>query len=224
MKLPGSIEERLTVLHPERCRLLREKDVAGLEDHGLRIDCSLAGATRAVQLRLKPQDIQLLRGSVCADFALLLERGDDVFEAHVIELKKSVGEWEWVHIREQLEWAVVRLLAIAGVLGIRLQGVTTYTVLCNDKLARESSANLAGMKIPVGAPSTTDTGANVRRWAEARRSWESGRLRMEAFARSVEHRRIVTGEAGSAAVTCRLRATAAADETTWTFEPVQTGR
>ena len=220
MKLPGSIEERLDVFRPERRRLLRETDVADLEDAGLRVECALAGATWGIELRMRPQDIQLLRKDVCADFALLLARGDDAFEAHVIELKKSVGEREWIHIREQLQWAVVRLLAVAGILGARIEGVTVYTAFSNDKLARETSPNLVGMKIPVGPPPTTEDDATVRRFAEARRSWESGRFRMEVLGSDVEHRRIQTNEAGRAAVACRARPGAREAEARWVFEPV----
>lgn len=218
MRLPGTIEERLQVIQAERCLLLREVEVAELEDDGIHVGCSLAGFTTCIQLRLKPNDVQFLRERVCADFALLLARGEDAFEAHVLELKKSVGEKEWLHIQEQLEWAVVRLLAIAGVLGIHIQAVTVYTVFCNDKLSRESAPDPAAMKIPVGTSADPQRAAAARRWAEARRSWEQGRIHLKTFARDIEHRRI-PADTGIAAVTCCPHPTPADHATTWRFDP-----
>ncbi|XYH99099.1 hypothetical protein ACMHYB_04840 [Sorangium sp. So ce1128] len=220
MRLPGTIEERLDLIRVERRRLLHAQDVAALEDAGVHVACSLAGATSCIQLRLEPQDVQFLREGVCADFALLLSRGDDVFEAHIVELKKTVGDKDWAHVQKQLEWAIVRLMAIAGVLGIRIDGVTVYTAFCNDKLARERSPNLVNMKIPVGPPDTSASDASARRWAEARLSWERGKLRMEVVGRDVEHRRIPANEAGRAWVACRPRSLPSEHETNWIFEPV----
>jgi hypothetical protein len=220
MRLPGTIEERLNVLHADRCRLLHEMDVAELEDEGVRVDCSLGGATYGIHLRLKPEDVQFLRERVCADFALLLARGDEAFEAHIVELKKTVREKDWTHVQEQLEWAAVRMLAIGGVLGVQIHGVTVYTAFCNDKLSRESSPNLVGMKIPVGPTDISSSDANLRRWAEARLSWERGHVRMDVFGRDVEHRRIRANEAGRAAVACRLRSLPGEHDTKWYFEPV----
>ncbi|WP_438007916.1 hypothetical protein WME89_03880 [Sorangium sp. So ce321] len=220
MRLPGTIEERLDLIRVERRRLLHGQDVAALEDAGVHVECSLDGATSCIQLRLEPQDVQFLREGVCADFALLLSRGDDVFEAHIVELKKTIGDKDWAHVQKQLEWAIVRLMAIAGVLGIQIDRVTVYTAFCNDKLARERSPNLVNMKIPVGPPDTSASDASARRWAEARLSWERGKLRMEVVGRDVEHRRIPANEAGRAWVACRSRSLPSEHETNWIFEPV----
>ncbi|AUX47142.1 uncharacterized protein SOCE26_086540 [Sorangium cellulosum] len=221
MRLPGSIEERLEKLvKADRWRLLRETDVAGLEDDAVRVDCALAGATSCIQLSLRPQDVQFLQKDVCADFALLLARGDDVFEAHIVELKRSVKERNWAHIQEQLEWAAVRLVAVAGVLDIRLHGVVAYTAFCNDKLAREGSTNPAAMKIPLGPSDPGASEASAHRWADARRSWERDHIRMATFDRDVEHRRIRADESGRATVLCRTRSSPGESDTRWRFEPV----
>ncbi|KYG07634.1 hypothetical protein BE21_28330 [Sorangium cellulosum] len=221
MRLPGTVEERLGLIRVERRRLLHALDVAALEDAGVHVECSLAGATSCIQLRLEPQDVQFLREGACADFALLLCRGDDVFEAHIVELKRTVGDKDWVHVQKQLEWGVVRLLAIAGVLGIRIDGVTVYTAFCHDKLARERSPNLVNMKIPVGPPDASASDASVRRWAEARLAWERGRIRMEVVGKEVEHRRLPANEAGRASVACRTRSLPGEHETRWVFEPAE---
>ena len=97
--------------------------------------------------------------------------------------------------------------------------MTAYTVFCNDKLARESSPNLVGMKIPVGSSDGSANEANIRRWTEARLSWERGRIHMEVIRRDVEHRPIHANEAGRAAAACRLRSSADEHETKWFFEP-----
>jgi hypothetical protein len=215
MRLPGTIEDRLEVILADRRRLLRTTDVAALEDEGIRVDCSLDGSASCILLRLGPRDVQFLRGRACADFALLLDRGDDAFEAHVVELKKTVDPKAWIHVQEQLEWAVVRLLAVAGVLGIRLHGVTIYTAFCRDKLAQESSPNPIAMKIPVGLSGSGAADADALRWAEARRSWERGRVRMDVFGQEVEHRRIRADEGGRAAVACHLRTSPDEGDTRW---------
>ncbi|WP_437997281.1 hypothetical protein WMF26_41630 [Sorangium sp. So ce185] len=226
MRLPGTIEERLAVIRAGRWKLLRATEIAELEDEGVRVSCSLAGAASCVELRLIPDDVQFLRETTCADFALLLARGDDAFEAHIVELKRSVGTNTWEHVQKQLEWAAVRLLAIAGVVGIRIDGVVAYTAFCNDKLARESSTNPASMKIPLGPSGILASDANVRRRAEARRSWERGSIWMKALGRDVEHRRIRANEVGTTAaghVACRPRSSPAEGDTTWLFEPVVAG-
>ncbi|WP_437277008.1 hypothetical protein WME90_38045 [Sorangium sp. So ce375] len=222
MRLPGTIEERLKVIRGGRWKLLHATDVAELEDEGVRVSCALAGAASCIELRLMPGDVQLLRESACADFALLLARGDDAFEAHIIELKRSVGKDTWEHVQKQLEWAAVRLLAIAGVLGVRIRGVVAYTAFCSDKLARESSTNPAIMKTSLGPSDASES--NVRRWAEARRSWERGSIWMQELRRHIEHRQIRTHEVGPAAaghatVTCRPRSAPGEDDTSWLFEP-----
>jgi hypothetical protein len=216
MRLPGTLDERLHVMLPDRWELLGETDTARLEDEGIRVDCWLAGTTACVRLRLMPTDVQFLRGAKCADFALLLARGDDVFEAHVVELKGSVDEKDWARIQGQHEWATVRLLAIAGVLDIRIRGVTVYTAFRGDRLSREGSPNPAAMKIPLDA--TTE--AKDRKRVEARRSWESGRIRMEVFQEVVEHLRIRTNDDGFANVGCRSRSSPSEGETMWFFEPI----
>ncbi|WP_437936169.1 hypothetical protein [Sorangium sp. So ce341] len=223
MRLPGTIEERLAVIRADRWRLLRATEIAELEDEGVRVSCSLAGAAPCIELRLLPDDVQFLRERACADFALLLARGGDAFEAHIVELKRSVGKDTWEHVQKQLEWAAVRLLAIAGVVGIRIHGVVAYTAFCNDKLARETSTNPAGMKIPLGPSDASE--AKGHRWAEARRSWERGSIWMKELGRHVEHRRIQTNEvvpavAGRAAVACRPRSSPGADDTAWLLEPI----
>jgi hypothetical protein len=223
MRLPGTLAERLEVICPNRRRLLRETEIATLEDAGLRVDCALDGAAACILLRLKERDVQFLRELVCADFALLLDRGEDAFEAHVVELKKSVDPKTWGHLQEQLQWAVVRLLAIAGVLGVRIDAVTVYTAFRRDRLAKELSPNPAAMKIPVAPAHPRAGDAGALRWAEARRSWERGRVRMEVFGAEVEHRRIQANEAGRAAVTCRLRSSPGDDGTRWFFEAAGVG-
>jgi hypothetical protein len=216
MRLPGTLDQRLRVMHAARWELLRETETAVLEDEGVRVACALDGATACVRLRLLPNDVQFLRGAKCADFALLLARGDDVFEAHVVELKGSVGEDDWARIQGQHTWATVRLLAIAGVLGVRIGEVTTYTAFIKDRLSREGSQNPVVMKIPVDPK----VEGKARQRAEARRTWESGRLHMDAFGEDVEHRRIRTGEDGRADVACRPRSSPGEDETRWIFELV----
>lgn len=212
MKLPGTLEQRLTVMKPGRFRWVNEADVVVLEDAGIRVAFALGGATSCIELRLNPDDVQFLRGGKCADFALLLARGEDEFEAHVVEHKRSVGEKEWPRIQEQLEWAIVRLHAIAGVLGIHIQNTLVYTAFCNDKLSRDRSANLVAMKIPVGSA--------AHRWAEARRSWESGKIRSVLFDRDVEHIPIRASVEGAASVTCLLRQRADEDDAHWQFQSV----
>jgi hypothetical protein len=205
VKLPGLLGERLRVLHAERARLHGASETAVLEDADVRVECDLAGSTMCVRLRLVPEDIQFLRNGHCADFALLLARGGDAFEAHVVELTRTAAREKWDTVRQQHEWAIVRLLAIAGVLGIEIEGVVAYTAYNRDKLTRDPAL----LKVPVDPE-------NTRRWAEARRTWESGRLRMDVLGRDVEHRRLPAREDGPAVVACRRRASPG--DTVWVLE------
>ena len=107
-------------------------------------------------------------------------------------------------MRKQHEWAIVRLLAIAGLLGIEIEGVVVYSAYNQDKFSRDPAL----LKAPVDPE-------NTLRWAEARRSWEQPHLRMEVLGREVEHRRIAAGEEGAAVVECRRRE--APGDTVWVF-------
>ncbi len=209
MKLPGSLENRLGVLSPARYRLHSGHERILMEDAGIRVECSLEGTTQCIHLRLKPDDIQFLREGKCADFALLLARDNDEFEAHIVEHKRAIGKDEWERVQKQLEWALVRLLAIAGVVGIRIEGVVVYTVFCNDKLSREGSSNPAIMKVPVGEAAT--------RWTHARRSWERAKVHLEVFDRDVDHFKIQTAANGLAAVVCEKRTLAESSTARWTL-------
>jgi len=216
MRLPGSIAQRLDVINRGTGQLLGATEVTELEDEGVAIQCRLEGTAPCIRLCLPKQGIKMLRGQKCADFALLLERAEDVFEAHILEFTTTVSLKKWDTVREQLEWATLHVLAAAGILGIRIQGVVFYTVHHREDLSREGSRNPAVMKIPVSPRSEAD----AIRWAEARRSWESGRVSTANFGVDVEHLRIHAGEDGRTAVTCRPRSSSGEDDTLWVFEPV----
>ena len=208
MRLPGSIEERLRVLTTERARLLLATEIAVLDDDEVRVECNLAGLTSCIWLDLPEQGIKILRLQGCADFALLLAQDGEGFEAHVYELTRTVARQKWDTAKKQLEGAVLNVLAIAGILGIEIRGVVTYTAFNQDRLSRESSPSLTLLKQSID-PTAIE---NARRGAEARRSWERGHIWMDVLGRDVEHRRIEA----PAAVECRPRASSG--DTLWIFE------
>lgn len=149
------------------------------------------------------EGIKILRRQKCADFALLLARDGDEYEAHVYELTKTIARQKWDTVREQLECAVVHVLAVAGILGIELRGVVTYTVYNQNKLALDPAL----LKAPVD-PNTSES---ARVWMKARLSWERGHIWMAVLGRDVEHRRIEA----SAAIACRPRPSPG--DTRWIF-------
>jgi hypothetical protein len=201
-------------MNPDRCRWLVETDSDTLSDAGIHIEVKLDGVSSCIRFRLEPEDIQCFHKDfrVCADFAILVSRGDDEFEAHILEHKKTVKVDEFIHVQAQLEGAMVRLLAIAGILGIRIRAVTTYTAFCNDKISREASPEMTTMKIPVGP--------NDYHRAQARRSWEHGTLQMKRFGSEVRHVKVQVNENGRAIIACHPHAAHDASDAQWQFRPV----
>jgi hypothetical protein len=213
VKLAGTLAERVDrTLLAERAALVLGPANVRLEDEGVCLVLRVDDGARVLRVDLPEQGIKLLRGQKSADFALLIARGEgEVFDAHVIELKATVSAKAWDTVREQLEWGVVHALAIAGILGVEIAGVSTYTAFHQDKLTEERTPDPITLKLPVGPHATGD----ARRWAEARRSWREGRLRMELLGREIEHRPLACVEGRASAVECQAREAEA--ETAWLF-------
>ena len=176
--------------------------MAVLADEGVCVECHLDGVPSCVCIDLPEQGIKILRDQTCADYALLLPHDANGFEAHVFELTETVSLRKWHHVKQQLESAVLHVLAIAGILGIEIHGVVAYTAYNDEKLSRGGSTDPSVVR---------DT-----RWAEARRSWEGARLPMNVFARDVEHRRVP--RSGDAPAMLRSRRRAGPGDTEWIFE------
>ncbi|MEP7126339.1 MAG: hypothetical protein ABJE95_35735 [Byssovorax sp.] len=130
----------LLVRHPNKAVVV-EQEKAG----EARIECGLPDGALCVQWNLPTGLFQFLKMEKNADGALLLWRddgsSDGLFEAHVMECKKTVDQSKWNQILQQLRWTFMRLRAISGVLGVPLRRVTFYTAYREDKLSSDSSRN-----------------------------------------------------------------------------------
>lgn len=84
---------------------------------------------------LENKKLGYFRNKKCADYIVYENRASG-WILHVFELKRSVGQKEWLAMKEQFKGAIQNALAIAGVLGISIElaQVRIYSVFRNDKL------------------------------------------------------------------------------------------
>lgn len=91
-----------------------------------------------------------LKSNKCADHVILVHNEANLWELHVIEIKKSVGYQTWLHgIKPQTKMALLHSLAIAGCLEIRIDKIVCYTAYENDKFTIHST-DLVDFKGPLG--------------------------------------------------------------------------
>jgi hypothetical protein len=153
------------------------------------VPCPLPEQCICIQWRLDTGLFRFLQGEKNADGPLLLGYPDGRYEAHIIECKATVGHRNWSEIVEQMRWTLLKLLAIAGVLGIRIDRVVFGTAYRNDKLSRHEN--------PVATKPTISTRDDQTPKERERReiqsgqiAWERGELRLPGFVHPFRHVRI----------------------------------
>lgn len=168
MKLSGNIESRLAahlrdkvtistsvkvplyllVRHPDKVVVV-EQEAEG----EARVECSLPEGALCVQWNLPTGYFRFLKEEQNADGALLIWRDDGsqdgLFEAHVMECKKTVEQKTWSKALQQMRWTFLRLRAIAGALGVPIRGVTFYTAFREHKFSSTTSRNALVPRNPI---------------------------------------------------------------------------
>lgn len=95
---------------------------------------------------------QYLKPQTCADGALLVPMSDGSYAAHIVECKASLDASKWVRVKQQFLGALLRLHAIAGLLGLSIERIQCYTAFRSSQLVSPSSANMVSRHALLGKP------------------------------------------------------------------------
>lgn len=160
-------------------------------DGRARVTFTAAAGRRCVAWKIQGKLWSFLKDSANADGAFFVERDDGDFDAHIVECKRTVTQDSWSKAKRQMFWTLLRLRALAGVLGVPIARVVFYTAYCDDELLPDSSPEPAESKIPLGddEPVTLEDAADV----EARQrqfDWEGAAVNLRDFKGEFPHRKV----------------------------------
>lgn len=167
MRLAGDLWQRLgcaidrrrydVVAAPDPI-VLNEDDPLGRAE--IRLD--LIPGMRCVVWHIEDNVFGFLSNDQNADGAFFVLGRDDEVEAHIIECKMTLNRGTWVKVRKQMRATLLRLRALAGVLGLTITRVVCYSAFHEEEAAPLTSANLAFTRPPLGevqAPAAEDAEA-----------------------------------------------------------------
>ena len=218
MKPSGNIEQRFAAHILERSKVknggeasvysfVRHPDKAFVVEQAqpgeARIECTLPEGTLCVQWNLQEGLFGFLKERKNADGALLIWRNDGsrdgLFEAHVMECKRTVDQTKWNDILQQLRWTFMRLRAVSGVLGVPLQRVTFYTAYREDKLSSDSSRNPVLPRNPITSrfakPDET-----IDRPRQLQMAWQNDDITLGDLVERFAHRKVELDGNGDGAI------------------------
>ncbi len=195
MKLAGDLEQRLSrSIQRAFYRIVRAPDPVIIEEtaeDGL-AHLTLDAGALAVEWKIQSKVFGFLGDTKNADGALFVLRGGDEVDAHVVECKRTMTQESWSKAKLQMRWTLLRLFALAGVLGLTIRSVTCHTAYCAEEIEPDSSPNpLAGKAMSGEAEeATTAEGAED---VEARRrlfDWNGEHLHLRDFEVPVRHKKL----------------------------------
>lgn len=172
--------------------LVEEMEKAGFAH----ITCRFPRGFRAVPWRLITGDLRPIGSEKNADGALLLVRQDGALEAHVMECKQTIDSTTWAKALRQIEWTVVRLLAIAGALHQRVERVVLYTAFRTDALSIDESADPELFELALDE----DVGVAAQRDLD----WMRPDVPLPGWSTRFEHVRVQKDERGYGTVDLRV--------------------
>jgi hypothetical protein len=188
--LERTIQPGLYQLHPGPCDVIvRERQKEGRAE----LRCAVPESTQCIVWEIEKGLFPFLRSNECADGALLIERSDGAFEAHVIECKRTIQQDSRSKAKKQMAWTLVRLHALAGALGRRLERAMLYTAYYADQLSKDPGL----LKVPVGTPgSLTEEDAAAVDALTGQFDWPEKEIELRGFDGRFPHRAIrLTGGA-----------------------------
>jgi hypothetical protein len=126
-----------------------------------------------------------------ADGAFFVQRSERSFEAHVVECKRTINQDSWDKAKRQMRWTLIRLRALAGVLGVELANVVCYTAYCDDELQADSSPDPAESKIPIGdEEASIPEDAEIQRTLRRQFDWDGEEVHLRDFDDAFPHRKL----------------------------------
>lgn len=194
----GEIPQFLLVRHPDRAVVV-ERITAG----EARIECSFPDDTLCVQWNWPTGLFQFLKEESNADGALLIWRNDGsrdgLFEAHIMECKKTVTSGTWEKALLQLRWTFMRIRAVAGALGVPLGRVTFYTAYREENISSDSSRNPVLLRLPITSQHANPDNTTQRQ-RQLRTAWENDEISLGDFEGRFAHRKIELDGNGNKAI------------------------
>jgi hypothetical protein len=155
MKLVGNLWQRLQCAIDERryrvvfapdTILVKEKQRLG------RAEIRLVPAMGMVCVAwdIEEQLFGFLSNEKNADGAFfVLGQGDEV-EAHILECKMTLNRGTWSKVKNQLRATLLRLRALAGVLGLTITRVVCYSAFHEEEEVSPTSFDPAILRAPIG--------------------------------------------------------------------------
>jgi hypothetical protein len=158
------------------------------------VRCTVPESARCIVWDIEKGLFPFLRSNECADGALLIERSDGAFEAHVVECKRTIQQDSRSKAKKQMAWTLVRLHALAGALGRRLERAMLYTAYYADQLSKDPGL----LKVPVGtAGALTEEDAAAVEALEGQFDWPEAEIELRGFDGRFPHRAICLNDAAS---------------------------
>ncbi len=162
------------------------------KDGYAQIACRFGEGVRAIRWRLQTGDLRPIGSEKNADGAILVVRPDGALEAHVMECKSKVDSNTWRKALMQLEWTLIRLLAIAGALHERVERVVLYTVYRTDALSVDESADPELFRAPLEDEDNTIVARHL--------SWTKPEVALPGWSSRFPHVKVQKTDEGHAAV------------------------
>jgi hypothetical protein len=195
MKLAGDLEQRLSrSIQRALYRVVHAPDLVIVEENAQdgRARLAIDAGAPAVEWRIDRPVFGFLSETKNADGAVFVLRGGDEVEAHVVECKRTVTQESWGKAKLQMRWTLLRLFALAGVLGLTITRVTCYTAYCSDEIEPDSSPNPTAGKAMTGEEEEATTPDDIED-VEARRrlfDWDGERVHLRDFALPFLHKKL----------------------------------
>ncbi len=198
----GKRPRRIYEVFEGPCELVVEERTAKGEAE---VRCQVPPGQTCVEFKLHGQDglFEFLSESFNADGAFLVARPEGDVVIWIVECKKTVGLNTWEHVLKQFRWTAARLLAVAGVIGVEVTGISLMTAFRDDRLSPESSPNPAQGKLPIGGNTVALLGEERASWKGLTLlAWMGEDVPLGGFKSRFQHTKVKLDTAGKGG--CRL--------------------
>jgi hypothetical protein len=197
VRLSGALEQRLTEsIQPSFYRIVCGAEPLVVEEMAAegraRVEIENDAGGAAIEWKIQGNTFGFLRDTKNADGAFFVRRGEDGVEAHIVECKRTVTQQSWSKAKLQMRWTLLRLSALAGVLGVTIHRVVCYTAYCDDEIDPESSSNPAAGKVMSGEDEDVASPEDAEDIAARRRlfDWHEEQVYLREMAPRVPHKKL----------------------------------
>lgn len=150
------------------------------------VTCHLPADATCIRWKLEsPHLFPFLKDRLAADGALMLERADGTYEAHVMECKLTINQDTWTRAKRQMRWSLIRLQALAGALDVKLTRMRCYTAYRHERWEKGL------LKLPIGEvhpqdPSQEEAAELLLRQAD----WVTPEIELRGFDVPLAHQKV----------------------------------